>query len=307
MILFNGSTGGLGRYLGPHFGQSDIEHRALTTRIENGQVLHEELEGMPALETGSAVTLIHLAAIASVPRCEADPSGARLVNVEGALEYVRSFVNWCQRSGHLPTVVYVSSGHVYATPTPGDRVTETAMVSPQSVYAETKLQAENVLSDLAADAGLRLTVARVFGLIAPEQPPNYLLPALIDRVRRGDVENIPGLSNVRDYLDARDVASHLHNLTDWSQNEGGFGTTIVNVCSGVGVHIGDVLDSVIDALHGTGSPEAARIRGAVTGVAGRATDVTWLVGSPDKLARLTSRPAQSIGLGTTVRDAIANL
>lgn len=304
MIFYNGATGGLGRYLGPLLAARGVDHRQLTTRIENSRTLHEELASEPLPESGSVVALIHLAAVVSVPRCEADPDGARLVNADGALEYVRSFVGWCGGCGYLPTVVYVSSGHVYAAPMPRVPVTETAATGPRSVYARTKLQAEYMLSDFAADAGFRLTIARVFGLIAPGQPPNYLLPSLIDRVKSGNVTDIPGLGHVRDYLDARDVARHLHNLTDRAQNENHSGTTIVNVCSGIGVQIGDVLDMVIDTVHGTESPEAARIRAAVTGTRGRTTDATWLVGSPDLLEQLTSKPAQSIDLKTTVRDAI---
>lgn len=303
MILFNGASGGIGRYLGQVLEGGGIRHRVLTTRLEHATELPAELSGL-GFEDESPIVLIHLAAIVSVPRCEENPELAWAVNVNDGATYVRSFLGWSQTNRHRPYVLYVSSGHVYAAPQPGELVTEDAPTEPRSVYARTKLAAEAALTELAVDLGCPLTVGRVFGLIAPGQPPNYLLPALIDRVRRGDVHDIPGLSNVRDYLDARDVAAHILDLAEWTKDQVGAEPTTVNICSGVPVRVRDVLEAVIGALHGIGTPEATAVRSAVTEAPDRPTDITWLVGSPAKQQRLTGRPPQSISLEATVRDAI---
>lgn len=303
MIYFNGSTGGLGRHLGPLLERRGVPHRVLNTRIGDADTLASELDAL-SKDPGSTAALIHLAAMVSVPRCEENPDLARAVNVDGAVRYVENFVRWTIDRGSRPAVVYVSSGHVYAPPAPGHLIPEDGPVEPRSVYAQTKLEAETELAGLSTTHGFPLTVSRVFGLIAPGQPPHYLLPALIERVRKNDVARVPGLSNVRDYLDARDVVGLLHDLAEWSLSRAFNETTTVNVCSGMGVSIRDVLDAVIDAVSGVDTSEAEAIRRSVSEAPGRPTDVAWLVGSPAKLQEITSSPTRSISLEKTVRDAV---
>ena len=304
MIYFNGSTGGLGRHLGPLLRRRGVSHRALATRIEQANTLASELDAMSP-NSGSAVALIHLAAMVSVPSCEENPELARAVNVDGAFRYVDNFVRWSVERDYRPVVVYVSSGHVYAPPIQGSPLGEGAPVEPRSVYAQTKLDAEVELAGLASRHGFTLIISRVFGLIAPGQSAHYVLPALIERVRQNDVAGIPGLSNVRDYLDARDVVGHLHNLAEWSLDRSLSRPMKVNVCSGVGVSIDDVLEAIIEVVSGADTAKAEAIRRSVSEAPGRPTDVAWLVGSPLRLQELTSRPAQSISLQSTVRDAVA--
>src|SRR5439155_15956129 len=130
--------------------------------------------------------------------------------------------------GLAPRVVYVSSGHVYAAAQPGIRLTEHHPVAPRTVYARTKLAAEQALAERARARGCALIIARVFGLIAPRQPAHYVLPGLIRRVSEGRLEGVPGLSYYRDYLDSRDVCDVLIALAA----QAGAEPTVVNVCSG---------------------------------------------------------------------------
>ncbi len=143
-------------------------------------------------------------------------------------------------------VIYVSTGHVYAAPADRVPITEGAPVLPRSVYASTKLEAEGVLGSLAVSAGVPFVVARIFGLVAPRQASNYLLPALIDRVQRSDVFDIPGLENVRDYLDARDACRDLVRLcsadVEWPDG-------LVNICSGEPVRVRDMLETVATLMN----------------------------------------------------------
>jgi nucleoside-diphosphate-sugar epimerase len=304
MILFNGATGGLGRHLGPLLADRAVPHRSLDTRLERASDLPDELTASD-VEPDVPVVLAHLAALVSVPACEEDPDRARAINVDGTAEYVRRFLDWANQHGHRSAVVYVSSGHVYAPPEPGVRVDEDAALAPRSVYAGTKLMAEEALIEIAAEAGTPLTIARVFGLLAPGQPRHYVLPALIDRVKRRDVTEISGLNNVRDYLDARDVVAHLHDLARWTIENDDPNATTVNVCSGIALRIADVLEVVIDGVCEGDAAQADALRRSVTEAPSRASDITWLVGSPDRLQGITGQPSQSIVLETTVRDAIA--
>ena len=303
MIFYNGATGGLGRHLGPVLNQFAVANKALATRIENATDLSSELESDQP--PGSSVALIHLAARVSVPRCEQDPTAARAINVDGARAYPREFVGWASRRGYLPTVVYVSTGHVYAPSEPGVPLTEDDEVEPRSVYARTKWEGELALWKLAAASNFRLIISRVFGLLAPGQPAHYVLPGLIGRVKGRNLNGIPGLSNVRDYLDARDVVDHLRRLVEWSSNQAVDSGVTVNICSGDALQIRTLLEIIITVACESDPLQREELLASVTEAPSRPTDVGWLVGSPHRLVGLTSRPPRSIDLETSVRDAIS--
>lgn len=295
MILYNGASGGLGRYLAGPLSRSGEASVALTSRLEDQTGLAAELS---RLDPGGAVTFIHLAARVSVPACEADPSGAHDTNVTLARATVARILDWASRRGASVRVVYVSSGHVYAPQPEGSRVTEDAPTLPRSIYAQTKLTAEQELRALTATRGVPLVVARVFGLIAPSQAPNYVLPALIERARRGHLEGIPGLDFSRDYLDARDVCEDLLLLASASWPDP---SVVVNVCSGVAVTIRELLRAVLAELD---PGRALGVAQTATAAAGRPDDIRWLVGDPGRFIRLTGADPQRIPLSRTVADAV---
>lgn len=296
MIIYNGRTGGLGRFLAGAADSAGHAAHALTARLEDDGGLVSELE---AIEPVGPVTFIHLAARVSVPACEADPEAAHRVNVHQAHSTVSRVIDWAGRRGITLRVIYVSSGHVYAEAPPGTRLDEEAPTGPRSVYARTKLEAERELHSLCEAHAVDITVARVFGLIAPLQAPHYVLPSLISRVRSRRLDQVPGLDYSRDYLDARDVCDDLLLLATsvqpgWAR--------IVNVCSGTPITIRELLSAVARAA----DPEAAaRLMETATAAPGRLDDITWLVGDPSRFGILTGHAPQRIALSTTVAEAVA--
>lgn len=297
MILYNGASGGLGQYLARSLvGPEQLAH-ALTSRLEDQSGLAAELS---QLRPRGAVTFIHLAARVSVPACEADPSGAFNTNVRLAGATVATVLDWASGIGASVRVIYASSGHVYASPPIGSRVAESAPTLPRSVYAQTKLAAEEEILSVTSDRSVALLVARVFGLLSPRQAPNYVLPALIDRARSGNLNNVPGLDFARDYLDARDVCDDLVLLSSmpWPEQ-----SLIVNVCSGVAVTIRDLLAAVVAVI----DPQRVDEVHSLTAAPGRPDDVRWLVGDPSRFVDLTGRPPQRIPMSRTVTDAVGGV
>ena len=296
LILYNGSTGGLGRYLAASIGAYRLLGHPIRSRLEDPTALARELA---TLDGEGGATFVHLAARVSVPACEADPDAAYRVNVTLASSAVETALAWALDQRVDLRVIYVSTGHVYAAPQAHTRLTESADVAPRSVYARTKLKAEGELSRITTAAGVPLLVARVFGLIAPRQAAHYLLPGLMDRVRRDDLAGIPGLDFVRDYLDARDVCEDLLLLAGaaWPSL-----TSVINVCSGVPTSIRAVLEAVLEELRPSEAQDLAR---GASAAPGRTDDVEWLVGDPGHFLTITGSPPQRIQLATTVRDAVA--
>lgn len=296
LILYNGASGGLGRYLAEPLRRIQGRVHALSARLEDQLHLKAELA---ELDAGSIVTFVHLAARVSVPACEADPVAAYSTNVELARATAEVVVNWAQARGAAVRVVYVSTGHVYAASQARSRLSEDAPTAPRSVYARTKLEAETELADLARRRATPLLIARVFGLLAPQQAANYVLPGIIARVQQGRLDAVPGLDLVRDYLDARDVCEDLVRLlvSEWHGSP-----AVVNVCSGSATTIRDLLHAV---LLGVGRQDADEVAASAVAIPGRPDDVDWLVGDPTRFIQITGTTPQRIPLAATVADALS--
>ena len=160
------------------------------------------------------------------------------------------------------------------------------------------------MSALADGYGVDLTIGRVFGLIGPDQRPDYLVPGLIRRVRTDDLASVLGLDYVRDYSDTRDVSRHLASLALLTSDGPQRGATLVNVCSGEETRIGDLLDQLLSLVYG-GDPDALEeARGRVGAAPGRPTDISWSVGDPSVLADLIDGPVRSIPIAETLAEAL---
>lgn len=253
---------------------------------------------------GEPVTLVQMAAMVSVESCQQDPAQAHFINVEATGSTVAAFVDLATAQRLVPSVLFTSTGHVYR-PDSRHRLDELAPVDPQSVYAETKLQGERAITTIAEGQGTEAMIARIFGIVGPDQPPNYVLPGLISRVRASRLAGIPGLHNLRDYLDTRDVCRHLVGLARDLQTRGPRGTRIVNLCSGEATAIEEILNRVLEIQYSGDQDRLARARSEVSAAPGRPTDAHRVVGDPTRLLALVRKPIRSIPLSRTVLDAMA--
>ncbi len=301
MILYNGATGSLGQYFGAAAAARNLAAFAVDARLSDRDGLARELSAhAPALGRGLRVTWVQMAAKVPVQDCERAPEQAHEVNVVDTAASVEQFAAWASAQGARPRVVFVSSGHVYAPVEPGTRLTEAHPVEPRSVYARTKLLAEETLRRLCASAGLPLVVARVFGLIAPRQPASYVLPGMLRRARNGPLRDVPGLDCVRDYLDSRDVCAALVELCRLDADDQHL--NLVNVCSGEPLSLRQMLE---EAIRQTRSPdELAGAIASICGAPGRPDDVPWIVGDPGRLVRLLGGSPKHIALRETIFDAL---
>lgn len=297
-VLYNGATGGLGRHFASSLSAAGFDFHSIQARLEDEGALEEELH---LLKPGGPVTLVLMAAKVSVPECESNPDLAFTTNVSATVATAGTVLAWAARRKVPARVIYVSTGHLYGPLPRGKLAQESDPAIPRSVYARTKLAAETELRAQSATSSTPLMVARVFGLLGPEQKPNYVLPSLIRRALNRDLSDIPGLDNVRDYLDARDVCQDLAVLASQAWPNG---MDTVNVCSGHPTSIRDVLRAVVNELDGA---SADRLMREVTALPGRADDVEWLVGDPSVFIDLTGRSPKSIELDRTVADAVTFL
>ncbi len=90
--------------------------------------------------------VVHLAAISNTLYCEQHPEESYKVNVEGAVNLARAAVRFGAK------FVFFSSDQVYNGNTELGLLSENVAVSPENVYGRHKLEAEERIADISADA-----------------------------------------------------------------------------------------------------------------------------------------------------------
>ncbi|MDA0668064.1 MAG: NAD-dependent epimerase/dehydratase family protein [Planctomycetota bacterium] len=217
--------------------------------------------------------LIHLAALSSPPACEANPELAQAINVDGPQ---RMYTEFLQRWPDCP-IVHVSSGHVYRPAS--EPLSEDEQLEPINVYGATKLRGEAMAMELR-EKGHRITVVRPFNHTGAGQLPAFALPSFAMRLagleaKGGGTLAVGRLDAVRDFLHVRDVVRAYLDLLEYAGK-----VDLLNICSGQGVVIGELLDSLVTRFEGDieVQQEEARLRGAA--------DANVLVGSNRRLQNL---------------------
>lgn len=217
--------------------------------------------------------LIHLAALSSPPACEANPELAQAINVDGPARFYGQLLElWPQ----CP-IVHVSSGHVYRPA--AEPLREDEPLEPVNVYGRTKLDGE-AMAQAFRDRGARVTVVRPFNHTGAGQLPNFALPSFAMRLAKleqagGGELPVGWLGGVRDFLHVRNVIQAYLSLMPKAGE-----VDLVNVCSGIGHSIGDLLNGLLARFEGDIRVVQAedRMRGSA--------DADRLVGDTTRLARL---------------------
>ncbi|MFK5955511.1 MAG: NAD-dependent epimerase/dehydratase family protein [Planctomycetota bacterium] len=214
--------------------------------------------------------LVHLAALSSPPACEANPELAQAINVDGPHWMYQEFL---KRWPDCP-IVHVSSGHVYRPAS--QPLSEDQQLEPINVYGATKLDGEAMAMQLR-DKGHRITVVRPFNHTGAGQLPAFALPSFAMRLagleaKGGGSLAVGRLDAVRDFLHVRDVVNTYLALLKHAGK-----VDLLNICSGKGVVIGDLLDGLVTRFQGDikVQQEDARLRGAA--------DANMLVGDNRRL------------------------
>ncbi|MDA9437538.1 hypothetical protein XH98_00100 [Bradyrhizobium sp. CCBAU 51745] len=173
--------------------------------------------------------LIHLAGRSYVPDSWQSPAGFYSENITGgalAIEYCR------RASAHL---LFVSS-YVYGTPKQLP-IDEDHPLAPGSPYALSKVLVEQLCAFHAQADQLPVTIVRPFNVFGPGQRREFLIPAIIDQIKRGGDIHVKDMRPRRDFLYVEDLAAALE-LTLHSPG----GLRVFNLGSGSSYSVAEVID-----------------------------------------------------------------
>lgn len=124
---------------------------------------------------GRAHTVLHQAALGSVPRSIADPIASHATNVDGFLNMLVA-----SRDAHVERFVYAASSAAYGDH-PGLPKVEECIGQPLSPYAATKVFNEIYAKVFARQWSLACVGLRYFNVFGPRQDPRGAYAAVIPR------------------------------------------------------------------------------------------------------------------------------
>ena len=166
-------------------------------------------------------------------------------------------------------------------------VVETHRGTPRFAYGQAKAEI-SVMAAVAARDGIAVTVARPFNVIGAGVPDCLVVGALVKRLRDAITGPPPRAitvgvtSSVRDFIDAEDVARGMVAVA-----RRGTAGEAYNLCTGRGHTVAEIVER-LRAL--AGGEIAVRDDPSLS----RAGEVSALVGSPAKAARLGWRAERSL-------------
>lgn len=181
----------------------------------------EDLE--KCLKLGEIDTVIHLAAIPGVKRCNENPELAKEVNINGT-KNVLEFI----RKNDIPRVIFASAAAVYGEIRERP-ITEEHPINPLNLYAETKVEGEKLCKKYSEEYGLGFTIMRMSNLYGPgfqvkpnlSVVPRFVLRALLNQplIIYGDGEQTRDFVYVEDIawayelaLDTREAENQVFNV-----------------------------------------------------------------------------------------------
>ena len=237
-ILLTGGTG----YIGSHTAVELAEKNHRVILFDNLSNSHENVVDKVRQITGKPITfingdlrdrdavlfclktfeidaVIHFAGLKAVGESTAFPLKYFQNNVSGSINLLT-----CMQEAGVKNLIFSSSATVYGQPD-NLKILETDNLCPLSPYGTTKLQIENILSDLSrSDQAWQIICLRYFnpvgahpsGLIgeSPLDVPNNLMPFILNVASRnvdelvvhGDTYNTSDGTGVRDYIHIMDLA-----------------------------------------------------------------------------------------------------
>jgi len=210
--------------------------------------------------------VIHLAAIASVQKCNEDWAASHAVNITGTIHVFEA----ARARGGIP-VVYASSAAIYGD-NPNVPLKELEGGAPLTAYGVDKYACELHAGVAGRIHGVPSYGFRFFNVFGPRQEPSSPYSGVISifasRLSRGDGVMIHGDGQqVRDFVYVADVVRHVLTGLDKADPS----APVANVCTGAETSVVDLAE-ILRAMTGS--------NGEIGFGPARAGDIRRSVGDP---------------------------
>jgi len=281
-VLVTGGAGFIGRRLTARLVNSGARVRVLDDlSAGDASRLHPEAElrigsildpGALAEAVDGVDAVYHLAAIASVAKCNEDITASHQVNLGGFVSLIETVLRQPQR----PALVFASSAAVYGD-TPDIPLGEDSATAPLSPYGADKLGCELHARAAARVYGLKSTGLRLFNIYGPGQDPGSPYSGVISRFARlardgAEITIFGDGGQTRDFVFVDDVVDAL--MAAAGRTTGDLFEAL-NVCTGQET-------SILDLARGLAAIHGATPR--ILHQAERPGDIRRSLGSPQRLA-----------------------
>lgn len=151
--------------------------------------------------------VFHLAAIAPLPDCQADPIGCYTTNTLGTVNVIET----CRKLG-IGDIVFASTSAVYENQSDLDHTTP-----PDLNYSTSKWHCEHIINNYRKNYGMDISILRLFNVYGPNQdylrkhPPfiGYLFKCLHERTQP---KIYCKAGKPRNYVFSYDVAEAFHSV-----------------------------------------------------------------------------------------------
>lgn len=187
--------------------------------------------------------VFHLAAIASVPKCQADPEGSKRVNRDAAMSFLQDAPG---------PVIFASSAAIYGVPE-GVPISESHPIRPISNYGADKAAVDEAIRAGTGSHGA--TAMRFFNVYGhgqdPSSPYSGVLSIFADRAASDSGVTLLGDGlQTRDFIHVSDVVAALLTVGGMlleSKAKAPVAAQAYNVCTGKDITLLDVLQAMRDA------------------------------------------------------------
>ena len=252
-ILVTGANGFVGRYLCPAILErfptaqltAFVSGKAVAVPSGIRSIQGDIADERSVSQVVKAVVpdvVVHLAAQSSTAQAGRAEEAARRTNVGGSSN-LGAAVAALERDC---TFLFVSTSDVYGQSLNEGPANELVPLSPTSVYAQTKMEAELALQASLAESRAKLIVCRPFIHTGPGQDERFVVPALSAQVARLEKGLQPpiviagDLSVRRDLLDVRDVVEAYLGLIEYADDLPA--QSIFNLASGQGTELIEIVN-----------------------------------------------------------------
>ena len=194
-------------------------------------------------------TVLHQAAIPSVPKSIADPVASHRANVDGTFNMLMA-----ARDARVRRFVYAASSSAYGEIAGSPKV-ETMPSSPLSPYAAQKLAGENYCRVFATCYGLETLSMRYFNVFGPRQDPKSqyaaAIPAFITAILRGEPPVVYGDGEqTRDFTHVDNIIAANLLAAEAAKTKG----EVINVACGEKQTVNGILAQINSVLNRNVAP-----------------------------------------------------